>query len=65
MVPVLMVSKVKITLIQKKLQAESRRSYVFVVYSPIWNDLIIGVNTLEANGVTLQLKHAPKSEENT
>eukprot|EP00924_Labyrinthula_sp_SR-Ha-C_P009992 snap_masked-scaffold_21-processed-gene-5.41-mRNA-1 protein AED:1.00 eAED:1.00 QI:0/-1/0/0/-1/1/1/0/588 len=63
MVPVLKVSRVKVTLVQENFKLDLGTVLFFVVDSPIWNDVIIGVNTLEENGVTLQLKHAPKCEE--
>eukprot|EP00924_Labyrinthula_sp_SR-Ha-C_P002068 augustus_masked-scaffold_99-processed-gene-0.3-mRNA-1 protein AED:1.00 eAED:1.00 QI:0/0/0/0/1/1/2/0/558 len=64
MVPVIQVSRVKVMLVQDNLKLDLGEVMFFVVDSPIWNDVIIGMHTLEAFGVSLQLKDAPKSTEN-
>eukprot|EP00924_Labyrinthula_sp_SR-Ha-C_P011682 snap_masked-scaffold_17-processed-gene-5.5-mRNA-1 protein AED:1.00 eAED:1.00 QI:0/0/0/0/1/1/2/0/580 len=64
MVPVIQVSRVKVMLVQDNLKLDLGEVMFFVVDSPIWNDVITGMHTLEAFGVSLQLKDAPKSTEN-
>eukprot|EP00924_Labyrinthula_sp_SR-Ha-C_P014667 snap_masked-scaffold_74-processed-gene-0.34-mRNA-1 protein AED:1.00 eAED:1.00 QI:0/-1/0/0/-1/1/1/0/648 len=62
LVEVIKVCRARVQLIQGAFKLNLGEILFFVVDSPTWNNVIIGRNTLNAHGVSLSLKDAPKTE---